>query len=389
MEKILFTATVQSHIQAFHLPFLKWFKERGYETHVACSCLSGYESNKSNNTASVKIPYCDVYHDIPFVRSPFSPQNIKAYFSLKNIINQEQFKLIHCHTPVAGVATRLAARMARKNGTRVLYTAHGFHFYKGAPLKNWILFYPVEKYLSKHTDCLILINDEDYFLAVSRKFSSRFVKKTHGVGVDFTKFHPTSLQEKLSLRKEFNYRQNDFVLLYAAELSSRKNQFALIEIANVLKNKIPNIKILLAGTGSSNDIYQNLVHEKGLEDTITFLGFRSDIDRLLSLADVAISSSKQEGLPVNLLEAMASGKPILATRIRGNSDLVQNGKNGFLFNTIEEGAAFIQILYEDLKLCQKFGDASLELVQPYSLNNTLKEYTEIYNSFLIRKTPLF
>lgn len=146
MKKVLFTATVDSHILQFHIPYLKYFKEQGYEVHVA---TNGNE----------KIPFCDVKHKIHFERSPFKINNLKAIKQLRKIIEQEKFEIIHCHTPVGSVTTRIAAKKARrKYNTKVIYTAHGFHFFKGAPIINWVLFYPIEKWLSKYTDCLITIN---------------------------------------------------------------------------------------------------------------------------------------------------------------------------------------------------------------------------------------
>ena len=152
MKKVLFAATVDSHIKQFHLPYLKWFKEHGYEVHVA---TNGKEV----------IPYCDVKHQISFERSPLKFNNIKAIGQLKKIIEKEQFEIIHCHTPMGSVVTRLAALKARKNGTRVIYTAHGFHFFKGAPIQNWLIYYPIEKLMARYTDCLITINEEDYEFA--------------------------------------------------------------------------------------------------------------------------------------------------------------------------------------------------------------------------------
>ena len=170
MKKVLFVATVaKTHICVFHLRFLKMFKDWGYEVHVA--------ARNDFVDAPCVIPHCDVFHDIPFERSPLKSENLKAYKQLKKIIDAEKFDLIHCHTPVGGVLARLAARKARKYGTKVLYTAHGFHFYKGAPLKNWLLYYPVEKFCSRFTDVLITINKEDFVLVILTR-SLRSIKRT-------------------------------------------------------------------------------------------------------------------------------------------------------------------------------------------------------------------
>ena len=206
MEKILFTATVDSHILNFHIPYLKWFKEQGYEVHVA-------------SRGNADIPYVDKKHNIPFERSPFRLSNIKAYLQLKDVIDRNNYKLIHCHTPMGSVLTRLAAKNARKSGTKVLYTAHGFHFFEGAPLKNWLLYYPVEKWLSRYTDCLITINDEDYECAIRKKFKSGTIKKVNGVGIDLNKFTPQTYKKKKELRKIYGYSEKDFILIYVAELN--------------------------------------------------------------------------------------------------------------------------------------------------------------------------
>ena len=158
-KRVLFVATVvKKHIMQFHIPYLKMFQEMGYETAVAAK-------NDYENPEDCHIPYCDRFFDLPFQRSPFHPDNVQCYKKLKAIIDAGDFSIVHCHTPVGGVLGRIAARNARKNGARVLYTAHGFHFYKGGPVKNRLLFYPIEKLCAHLTDVLITMNQEDYALA--------------------------------------------------------------------------------------------------------------------------------------------------------------------------------------------------------------------------------
>ena len=265
MDKVLFVATVTSHINAFHIPYLKWFKEQGYEVHVA---------SKGNQ----KIEYCDKHFDIPFERFPIKKNNLKAYKELKKIINENNYKIIHCHTPVGGVLARLAARKARKNGTRVIYTAHGFHFYKGAPLLNWIIYYPIEKFLSRYTDCLITINEEDYELA-KNKFRASKVEMVNGVGVDENKFQiPMTLQEKHNLRQQLGLRDDEFVLIYVAELNKNKNQKMLIETMKHINED--KIKLLLVGKGDLQQYYDDEVRKQNLENKIIFAGYRTDIPRI-------------------------------------------------------------------------------------------------------------
>lgn len=371
MEKILFTATVDSHILNFHIPFLKWFKERGYEVHVA-----------SNGNSD--IPFVDIKHNIPFERSPFKLVNFKAYKQLKKIIDDNNYKLIHCHTPMGSVLTRLATKNARKKGTKVIYTAHGFHFFKGAPLINWLLYYPVEKWLSKHTDCLITINDEDYECAVRKKFRSGSIKKVNGVGIDLNKFKPQTVEKKKKLRKEYGYNDTDFILICVAELNHNKHQDLLINVINVLKNRIHNIKLLLVGNGNLMEQYKKQVKKLDLEKYINFLGYRKDVPNLMAISDVAVSASRREGLPVNIMEAMATGLPLVVTDCRGNRDLVRNGENGYVV-----GAAYLEgfvqkifKLYSSKKLREKFARKSLERIKQYSLENVMIEMDRIYRSFL-------
>lgn len=313
MKKVLFTATVDSHILQFHIPYLKWFKEQGYEVHVA---TNGDE----------QIPYCDVKHKVTFERSPLKINNLKAIKQLKKIIDNEKFDIIHCHTPMGSVVTRIAAMKARKKyNTKVIYTAHGFHFFNGAPILNWIIFYPIEKLLSYKTDCLITINEEDYNLA-KKKFKAKQIKLVYGVGIDENKFNfEVTSEEKYKLRKELGLKNDDFVMIYPAELSRRKNQRMLLEVMKILKDEnYTNVKLLLPGLDSMNGIYQQMAKDLGIEENIKFLGYRKDIPKLMKISDLSVSTAKQEGLPVNLIEAMMCDLPIVATDCRGNRDLVKD-----------------------------------------------------------------
>ena len=309
MKKVLFTATVDSHILHFHIPYLKMFKENGYEVHVATS-------------EDGEIPYCDVKHRVSFERSPIKINNLNAIKQLKKIIGEEKFDIIHCHTPMGGVVTRLAARTARKNGTRVIYTAHGFHFYKGAPLLNWLVYYPIEKFLSRYTDTLITINQEDYDIA-KKKFHAKETKLVHGVGVDKSRFDYTMApEEKKAYRESVGVGENDFVVIQVGELNENKNQLMSIEALRKLVHEKPDTKLLLVGTGKLKDFYKRKIEEYSLNNNIFELGYRKDIPQLLKISNLCISTSKREGLPVNIIEAQMSGLPVVATDCRGNRDLV-------------------------------------------------------------------
>lgn len=367
MQKVLFSATVDSHILAFHLPYLKYFKDKGYEVHVA---TNGDE----------KIPYCDKKYKISFERNPFKINNLRAIKQLKKIVDEEKFDIIHTHTPMGSVVTRLASKKARKrNYTRVIYTAHGFHFYKGAPLKNWLIFYPVEKFLARYTDDLITINKEDYELA-KRKFKTN-VYYIPGVGIDQNKFDINmSEEEKINLRKTLNLKKDDFVMIYPAELNKNKNQKFLIEVMEELTKKYSNIHLLLPGKDSYNGFYQNLVKEKKLENNIHFLGFRKDIPKLLKIANLSVSASLREGLPVNIMEAMYVGLPIVATNCRGMKDLIENGKNGYVveqYNS-EKFINNIENIYLKKIDINKIINNNKDKAKEYLLENIMKEYIRIY-----------
>ena len=362
MKKVLFTATVDSHILLFHIPFLKYFKEQGYEVHVA-----------TNGTE--EIPYCDKKIIIPFERSPFKINNLKAIKKLRKVIQKEHYDIIHTHTPMGSVVTRLAAKKARKNGTKVIYTAHGFHFFKGAPLLNWCLFYPVEKYLSKYTDTLILINQEDYQRAKKKFKKCKDIEYVPGVGIDEEKFNfQMSEKEKLELRKSLGLKKDDFVLIYPAEISKRKRQLWLVQTLEPLLKEHTNIHLLLPGKDSLNGKCQQLIKQYHLETQIHMLGFRKDIPKLLKISDLAVSSSSQEGLPVNIMEAMCVGLPIVATDCRGNRDLVKDGENGYIVNMSASDKFRISIL----KICSQKNHIDTELPRFFWIKSVVKKMSEIY-----------
>ena len=369
MKKVLFTATVDSHILHFHLPYLKMFKEKGYEVHVA------------TNTDDT-IPFCDVKHKVSFERSPFKINNLKAIKQMKKILLDNNFDIVHTHTPMGSVVTRLAYKKVRnKVNTRMIYTAHGFHFYKGAPLLNWVLFYPVEKYLSKYTDTLITINKEDYELAKKKFKKCRSVEYVPGVGIDEDKFNFTMTKsEKLELRKSLGLKENDFVLIYPARLDKNKNQGMLIESMAELIKKHKDIHLLLPGEDELNGYYQKMAKEKNVDKNVHFLGYRNDIPRLLKISNVAVSTSKREGLPINIIEAMYVGLPVVATNCRGNRDLIEDGKNGYLvsLNDNDDFIRKIEQIYNSSNTRKKFEKNNLIKINQYILPKISEDMLKIY-----------
>lgn len=372
MKKVLFVATVvKTHIMEFHIPYLKMFKEMGWETAVAAR-------NDYENPDDCVIPYCDTYYNIPFERNPLKSGNLKAYKELKHIIDEGEYDIIHCHTPVGAMLTRLAAKQARKQGTKVFYTAHGFHFYKGAPAINWILYYPVEKWLSRYTDVLITINKEDYERA--KTFKAGKVCYVPGVGIDLKKFN-VGYVNKEQKRKEIGVSADDFVLLSVGELIPRKNHEVVIRALSVLKqlDKLNHIEYVICGRGAYETDLKKLAEGLDVADHVHFLGYRNDISEICNCADLFVFMSHQEGLPVALMEAMACGLPAVCSNIRGNTDLIEDGVTGLLANnTPEEVAESISKMKSDTALRNRVASAALQKIKQFDLSSVEDEMSKIY-----------
>lgn len=332
MKKALVVCHMGRHYRKFGHYDIKPLQELGYEVHFAANFTLDIDKVEDDSI---------VLHQVDFQRSPFSIKNIKAYKQIKKIIDENDFDIIHCQSPVGGVLTRLANQKLNHK-CRILYTAHGFHFYKGAPIIMWLLFYPIEKWLAKYTDTIITINKEDYNLA-KNKFSKRCNKIEYipGIGIDINKFNKKmSVQEKKELKKELQLPRDSFVLTCVGRLEKNKNQIFLINVMEQLKED-SNIHLLLVGSDELNGKYQRIVHKKHLEKNVHFLGNRNDIPKILGITDIAVSASKREGLPINVIEALASGVPVVALKCRGMEDIIKDDKNGFIVNSINDMSRYI------------------------------------------------
>ncbi|GAA4231961.1 glycosyltransferase family 4 protein [Postechiella marina] len=369
--KILFTASIAHHFKAFHLPYLQWLQEQGYETHVACNDV-------------IDLPYVDKIWHIDFARNPFSSKNIKAYKRLKHIINTENYSLINCHTPSASVVTRLASLKARKKETTLIYTAHGFHFYKGAPFVYWALFYPVELLLSKITDAIITINSEDYELIKKNGAKSTDYYLIPGIGVNKASFHPVDKNTKMALRTAKDFPLDKKILVYAAEFIPRKNHKFIIDSVLQYPELFANTFIMFAGSGRDEAQLKTYTENLKLSDTIKFIGFRTDIHEIYKLSDIGISASKQEGLPINLVEEMMCALPLVAPVERGHKEIIDHGDNGFLFPQNDK-KAFANAIYKlntDEKLSESFSKNGVIKVKKFELSSSLKAVTNIYKNYL-------
>lgn len=322
MKKILFTANTDRHILLCHIPYLKWLKENGYTIHLA------------TNTDK-EIPYVDKKINLEFTRNPFSIKNIKAIFKLKKIIKTEKYDVIHTHTPVGSVVTRISYKLS-KIKSKLIYTCHGFHFFKGAPMHYWLMFYPIEKYLMKYTDILIVMNDEDYEFS-KKHFKNTKIKQVKGVGFNLQKLETKVNEDEVRrIYRSFKLKKDDYIVTYVAELSKRKKQMHLVQILNKSNIRETNIKVLLVGDDNTKGKVQKKIKKYKLENNVIATGFRNDVQNFLAISNLVISVSSQEGLPLNVMEAIFKKKFIVASNCRGNIDLVENGRNGYIIENINE-----------------------------------------------------
>lgn len=380
MPRVLFVATVvKTHIMEFHIPYLQMFKDEGWETAVAAR-------NDYEEPSDCRIPYCDDYYDIPFARNPLHPSNVEAYKKLKKVIDEGNYDIIHCHTPVGGMLGRFAARHARKRGTKVVYTAHGFHFFKGAPLLNWLVYYPAERWMARYTDDLITINKEDYNRA--QNFKAKRVHYVPGVGIDLEKFAPPAdaaerQREKDEKRRELMLKSEDFVILSVGELIKRKNHEVVIRAIAQIKQQSEEtynrLQYLICGRGVLEQKLKQLAHDLDVEEHVHLLGYRSDICQICHASDLFVFMSFQEGLPVALMEAMACGLPVVCSDIRGNQDLVFDGENGILSeNTPEAVARYIRTFVNKELELQDDDEERQRKMQLYDLLSIKEQMYQIY-----------
>lgn len=372
MTKVLLTATVQSHIAQFHKPLINLLKGKDIQVDIAAR-----DNLKEKN--GLEIESVDHIYDIKFSRSPLSTDNIKAYKELKHILESNDYDVIHCNTPMGGIVTRLAARKYRKKGLKVIYTAHGFHFYKGASKKNWLIYYPIEKLFSKITDVLITITNEDYQLA-KEKFNC-CVKHIHGVGVNEEKYLSISQEENEIFRDSF---KNRFVILCTGELNNNKNQTTIIKSIKNIIDEYPNILLLLAGNGPNEQNLINLINDLNLNNNVQLLGYRTDLERYVNACDLVVSASFREGLPLNIMEGMICKKAIIASNNRGHRELVNDGVTGYLVNPndSQQFSRYIKELLEDKEKRITFGLNGFDKVQAFKTVNVKKELEQIYDEIL-------
>lgn len=378
MKKVLIVASVASMVDHFLLPNIEMLQELDYKVYVACNFKFGSPSSQDkieqlkkdleNNNVICK--------DIHFMRNPFSIQTVKKYMELKKIMSNNTFELVHCHTPVVGVLARFAARKTRKKGTKVIYTAHGFHFFKGAPLINWLVYYPMEKICSYMTDVLITINKEDYAFAKG-KMKAKKVEYIPGVGIDTSKFANVEVDVEKK-RQELGLTMDNVVLLSVGELNENKNHQVIIKALGEIKDN--NIHYCIAGVGEWKDKLLGIAKEYEVEGNVHLVGFRKDIEELLKIVDIFFFPSKREGLSVALMEAMGSGLPCVVSKIRGNTDLIVDDCGGKLVdaNAVDEFVKVIKEVSNNKELQSKYGEYNTVKILGFDVMNVEKRMRGIY-----------
>lgn len=360
--KILYITTIGGTMEFFE-SFVSQLLDEGHTVDIATN----------EDTSRVPMCYkewgCTVYQ-IDTSRSPLSKGNLQAIKQIKEIVTKGKYDIVHCHTPIAAMCTRIACRKARKNGTKVFYTVHGFHFYKGAPLKNWVLYYPVEMLCAHWTDVLFTMNTEDYALA-KKKMKAKRVEYVPGVGIDLSKFSCATI-DKAEKRKELGIPEDATLLLSVGELNENKNHETVIRaIADM------DVHYVVAGMGALQEHLQRVIDKLGMTERVKLLGYRTDVAELYAAADVFVFPSFREGLPVSVMEAMASGLPAVCSKIRGNVDLIdENGGALFDPHSVQDcQKALDQVLNRDL--CEA-GKYNRDKVQDFEIGHVNEMLMELY-----------
>lgn len=366
MKKILIVANVaKEHIIKFHLPTIKMLKENGWNVQVACS-------------GEDEVPYCDKQWRMKYKRNPFTFNTIIGIFQLRKILNNEDFDIIHCHTPTGGIVARIAT-INLKNKPKVIYTSHGFHFFKGAPFLNWMLFFPVEKFLSYFTDILITINQEDFENAKKYNFHAKKILKISGVGVKLNKYKVNDKSLRLKYREMLNIPKDSFVLIYVAEIIKNKNQKMILNALKEVQKDIPNTYLLLVGPDHTTGEFFSYAKDMKIKNVI-FTGWRSDVPNLLNCSDCYVASSIREGLGINLIEAMSSRLPVIASDNRGHRDIIKNNTNGILIklNDYKAMAEAIINIYQNPEFREELVQNSQKTINDFENDVILEKLKRIY-----------
>ena len=371
MKIILVANVAKDHVLKFHVPTLKCFSEKGWIVDVACG-------------GDDPVPYCHKQIKLPIDRSPFKTRLFKAVRQLSRIILSEKYDIVYCHTSVGSVVAKIASVKARKLGTKVIHFAHGTYFYKGAPIYNWVLYYPIFKLLSFITDATITITEEDYRFSM-KHFSHAKTYYVEGIGVDPQRFHISNKEEeRIRYRNQLKLPKDAIVLIYLAEISRNKNQKLLLDMLSEVLTNRNDVYLVLAGRDFTNGALQYYARQLNLADNVLFLGWRSDVPLLLNMSDICTASSIREGLGLNLIESMICGLPVVATLNSGHRAVIKDGENGFLvpLNNKHLFAEKVLQLVGDKKLRDSLSEKALSDIDKYYTDNVLVKLIKIIDELV-------
>lgn len=371
-KKALLVTTISGFVPQFEMNSVSLLQENGYEVHYATNynyVFYGKDNSRLDGTGIIR-------HQIDFARSPYSKQIFTAYCQLDKLLTDIDFDVVHCHTPIGGILARILSKKHRV--PHVFYTAHGFHFYKGAPMINWLLYYNAEKIMAHYTDALITINNEDFRRAQKFKLKDGgHVYQIAGAGIDTKRFREV-LSDREIKRKELEIEDNDFFVLSVGELNRNKNHETVIR--GLSKVECSGIKYYICGDGIYKDKIEKLIHDLNMEGCVRLLGYRTDIPDIIHAADLFVFPSFREGLPVSMMEAMSSGLPVVASRVRGNVDLIVNGENGFLLDPSDDvkWGQLIARMKRHSDKCKKMGDKNRKKMLSYDKKEIREQLASIY-----------
>ncbi|MBS5592685.1 MAG: glycosyltransferase family 4 protein [Catenibacterium sp.] len=371
MKKLLFVSNISNNVGSFVVASIAAAKKCGFEFYYAANWDGATKEQiaEDEKKYGIKIVHIDLE------RSPYSTKNIKAYKQLVDLINKEKIDYIHCNTPVGGVLGRLAGEKCKVK--KIVYEAHGFHFYEGAPKKNWMIYYPVEKWLAKKTDAIITINNEDFERAKTFKLKNNGqVYYVPGVGMDLSQYNVPDIVREIK-RNELNLKDTDFALISMGDLIDRKNYKIAIEVVAKLNN--PHVHYFICGKGPEEVNLKKLAENLGVDKQVHFLGFRNDIKELLKASDTFLFTSKQEGLARSLMEAMASKIPCVVSKIRGNTELIVNNENGFLCSGLDDYVNAIIKIMQSPDLAYKFKEKSSKHLNNFSIEKVIDCLFDVYS----------
>lgn len=364
--KLLFITTIAQTVNCFLKDLTRLCVERGDSVDIAC-----------NQTPDPLDPTftelgCGIYQ-IPFSRSVLSPNNLAAYRQLRALVRRNHYDLVHTHTPNASAITRMACRGLRGSGLRVFYTAHGFHFYRGAPKKNWLLFYPAEKLFARFTDVLITINREDEALARKHMKAGKTVY-VPGIGLDVRKFSDASVSVP-DKRRELGIPGDCFLVLSIGDLNENKNHRTVIRALSMLPK---NVHYAVVGEGEGGPALTECATQLQVSDRVHLTGYRMDIPELCHAADLYVLPSIREGLNVSLMEAMASGLPCVVSQARGNAELITDDRLRCDATDAAGFAEAIRRLLNDPSLAKAAASQNQTQIQAFRKEIVLEQTYELY-----------